>query len=473
MITFKNHINSKDYYFYELLDKFEEYKNIFNSFIENNDLSKEYNDIFTLVKKYKEKNNHNYTYELDFIKIITKTNTSVIIEQINNNIEEITIDDYKNFIIFTIQQEKFFNSNKDDSKNTTKIIKCFLELHSHISKYVDSSSALTLNNIKEENDDIYLNYVAKTKFGTNFSFNSGGGFSRDHSYISKLLLQYFQINNKRYCLAENISKILSKIKNNQENFDDIELFILEQFKDLKSLYENNIEIKQKNMKRISMLIYKEDDQYINMIPVTSEKMISLLLKMQKSLKDDYKYSKKIKSVASNPQNISELANAFQANIPRFYSNSIIKVPVSKAERRLYNIEKVFLNIKIKDSDIKSKYMELYKNEHLSFIPFNSKNNLKKSFLKELGFLIVKELNNFKKLVKKENIEEILEKETRANNILLLKYIKNEKMNENEIEKLSKIIILKYENIHELLKIEKIIESELLMTVQQDLQKGSK
>lgn len=460
--------------------------------------------------------------------------------------EEISEEDFKNYINLVFLQEKYFINKNELFTNEQLIIvlRCFENFHTHSSKYIDSSSALIINKNKEQNQNLYLNSSIITNIGLDYSLYNGGGFGREYSKVLKGISNQFRVDKKIYSIINLIKELIEKIKNNEKlnnlenylwdkivdksnflflvdliekinnqsnNFTEDELKFIKENSQILSYSDKKIKenLKTNKLERTSQIYWFNGEDFDNLIPVPSVKVFSTLQVLRENINEKYKIkqiktlelekqelekqtntkdnnekikflnkkiekidkeypkfiSRKIKSVNSNPQNVSEFLSMNQGKLERFYSFKLIKEKASIEERLFYKFDQKFFSYKIKTNMLSNNIKMFLQNRDLfSNLPNSVKLRIEKSLCVELSKKIISDLLTFKKDLLKNKIqyEELIKKENDGSKSLELfqKYLLD-LITEDEKKELSKLLIFKYEDINSL---NKNIKEELINNI---------
>lgn len=500
-------------------------------------LIKENLDILKLKKDYDFKNDNNfmlnidkkfqdYNFSKDFLDNVFVSERESINEVAKGNVEKISLIDFKKYLDLVLLQETYFINieSQYEKLNILNILRCFENFHTHSSKYIDSSSSLTLNLTTTKEKSKYLNSFTDVNLGLDSTVYSGGLFGRDYPRILKSISTVFNVENNNISilsflvsfhkklknnddlnelenyffkkLAPDINMLFlfnlcEKLKNNEKDFSKEELQTIEDF-DIKTKKEPKNEM----LKLAQVLWY--DEGFVNLIPVPAVRTMSMLALLKERINETYKkekaneyesklielnldekanknkikeieknllnidkeyvkgISKRIKSVASNAQNVSEYLSLKNGYLERFFSYKYIKQQSNFHERSFYKFDTMFFKNKIQNKALSSGMIKFLENQDLFFNLSNSvTKRLYKSLCVEIANKIIKDLAYFKKEFIKnkdkynelKDRKEILEMKN-TDLVLFQKYLLDISSEEDKTE-LSKLLIFKYEKINDL------------------------
>lgn len=283
------------------------------------------------------------------------------LEEDKNIYEEISVHEaQKIFHFLALCDENSFDGKlKIISKEKIVLIKrCIQEnVHSHTSKFVHSSSNYSLFDTKQNNSLRKIGLNSKTiDLGLPFTTFDSGGVGRDYTTLMKSIRQFYTVNKKPLSVV----KIIDLIFKNEEHCDVTYYF--------KNISDLNIEENEKNLgenlMHLSQLLViprNNDKGVLNLIPVPSVKMMSALSVINEistiqviNEKNKKSYKKwrfeYVKSVASNPQNISSFASSKGGSFPRMNNLPYIGIQKSKTERAFYKLTHVLAKRKVSNKD---------------------------------------------------------------------------------------------------------------------------
>lgn len=551
MITFdESKKNYKSYYFYDIPNIYMDYKNniidvwgkLCSEYIDYEKITpKDFNDECKIIgiekfcekiinsdlykeRKYKDKSysivkmwddqifiqeihrqltTDNEFFKNEFLKIIFVSDKDTLAQQELDIFEEISEQDFCNFIKFVLALENFdvpnYKLNYDD---LLIFYRCLENFHTHSSKYVHSSSDISLNVSNSVSSDRYLN-SRTTKYGIPMTIYEGGGFGRSYTNILKSLNTVFRVNDQTVSLFS----VLVSLKE-MKSLTKVENYIIQELNfaenDIKHIYSLSLKIplgnddyneeeksilnsiknqslinikkkKERNYNHLSQIIWFNDGDFENLIPIPSVKVFSALSVLKTKVKekitqrlieeegilDEKKVleiqkkvvspSVSIKSVLSNPQNVSAFLSFKNAWLVRFNSYKYIKQKSTIIERQFHYLESIMLKNKICDKDLSTQYTKflIEGKIKLNLLPNSVVKNMFYSFSENLAREIVFNLKAYKRNVLKMESKKI---ERLAQNILdkssdsyYQKYVLNI-ATPDEINQLSNKLVYMYENI---------------------------
>ena len=361
MITFNVDNDKYKVYFFNKIEKhFDDYKNEFNNQInflpkslkDENYISKSLSEegkndgqklLINLIKsEIKTLNkNSNYDYINDPLLIQNVTNNfkqyncsknfinSLFVsernetyENIKGNIQEISENEFKSFIDLAVLREDYF-IDKKALFNYTQIIsifRCFENFHTHSSKYIDSSSSLSLNINSKTSKEPYLNSTTNYSVGLPMTLATGGGFGRENPGTIKSLAALFLVNSKKISIYLLLQSLLEKIKNKDINYNDFESYIVNKLvcpiTDLLLLYNLSVKLNSNvktlnndeenilnelndfkhfkdsfsanNLEKVSQVLWFDSEKFINLIPLPSVQVLSSLSVLKEKINEKYR-----------------------------------------------------------------------------------------------------------------------------------------------------------------------------------------
>lgn len=463
----------------------------------------------------------------DFSDNIFVSEREIINEVAKGNLEVISEKNFKEYLdLVFLEEEYFINATKKKYKEKTilKIMRCFENFHTHSSKYIDSSSALTLNISSDAKNIQYLNSSSNTKFGLDASINGTGSYGRDFPGILKAISTVFNVEGKIVSIFSFLMKLIEKLNLNH-SFDNIEGYFLNNLeektnivtiynlslklknndnlftkeeKNLIDLYSIIIKKEDKNkLSKVSQILWYDGEEFLNLIPLPSVKVMSSLPVLKEKISKGYKQlkeqeykqnleelklnetsnkskikevtnqinniekeypkgiSKKVKSVASNAQNVSDYLSLKGGYLERFYSYKYVKPQSNFHERSFYKFDSMFLSKKIQNNKLSNNVKIIEDKELFYSLPNSVTKRLYKSICLEIADKIIKELNYFKKefILNKSKYDDLKDKQEILNVentelVLFQKYLLNI-ATEDEKRELTNILIFKYEKINDL------------------------
>lgn len=589
MITFNiNNDKYKVYFFDKIEQYFYDYKNEFNNQInflpkslkDENDTSKSLSEegkndgqkllinlIKSEIKNLNKDSNYDYTNDhlliqnvltnfekyncsKNFINSLFVSERNETYANIKGDIQQVNESDFQKFIDLAVLRDFYF-TNKDMLFNYTQILslfRCFENFHTHSSKYIDSSSSLSLNINSKNVNEPYLNSSTNYSVGLPMTLATGGGFGRDNSGTIKSLAALFLVNSKKISIYLLLQSLLEKIKNNDINYDELEDYLIKKLSfpitDLLSLYSLSMKLNSNikkltndeekilnelndfkyfkdsfsanNLEKVSQVIWFDSEKFINLIPLPSVQVLSSLSVLKEKINEKYrenlllKYenekntlisqdketksskeaikeldkkikeidkeylkgvSHSVKSVASNPQNVSEYLSLKNGNIDRFNAYKYITIQDSSLEKMFYVFDKTFFDKKITDNELSSKLKTFINSSgkiSLDELPNSVVNRIYKSFFSEISQKIAKNLKDYKyqfsKLPKDKSDKLLSNISLNSKNHLFQKYLLN-LISTNELVELTNELIFKYENINDFNQIQKDeIKTNLLQLI---------
>lgn len=469
----------------------------------NYHISQLWNDSLFIEEIYSKLISDNNFFKDGFLKIIFVSYKDTLSQQELGIFEEISEKDFYRFITFVLSLENFDIPNyKLEYDDLLTFYRCLENFHTHSSKYTHSSSDMSLNISKPFLQDKYLNSQT-TIYGIPMTIYEGGGFGRDYSSILKSLNSVFKVNNEiislfgilvslkeskeltnfeKYVLSnfnfshEDVQHIYSlslKIPLGDNNYNENEEKIFNSIKN-KSLITIN-DKKEKNYSHLPQVLWFNEGNFDNLIPISSVKVFSALAVLRNKVKDkiaqnmilednitDEKKkleilakvsppSISIRAVLSNAQNVSAFLSAKSGWLVRFNSYKYIKQKSTVVERQFHFLESIILNNKIYDKDLSAQYAK-YLSEgkiKLNLLPNSVVKNMFNSFTENLAKEIVFNLKSYKKKVlslENKKIEKLAQNIVdKSSSSYYQKYVLDI-ITPEEITILSSKVVYMYENI---------------------------
>lgn len=370
-----------------------------------------------------------------------------------------------------------------------------LNIHTHTSKIVNSSSSFNITSLSEDKSVKGLGLNSKTlKEGLDISYTTGGGVYKYAKELIKALSIKYYVDVKssgeyeEYCLLKIIMDILSKLKNNID-LNIIEKNIYEELQqilgtnsDLVSAFDHAMKKTKNNLGGLAQLIYgknnRSESEFKNLIPLASNRVIDATRiiaervqnlyeqEKNKSLEESGKLSKenevvylkkeiraksnfyKIKSVASNAQNISDFASSVGANFTRFNSIPYIKQKKEKNERIFFILKYVLLKEVIKNEEfIDYSYSKIITNIDAKLkLPNKILENLSIPYLEMLAKKIIYKINTYKNNISKIEDKSEMERKISKDIVqaVLQKYVLGMELSELDINTMIDFLIKLFE-----------------------------
>lgn len=373
----------------------------------------------------------------------------------------------------------FLNKNETINVEDLKIFTQALNenIHTHTSKLVHSSSKILLNNSVHDKNFLKIGLNSRSlNFGIDNTSNNSGGIGRDNVAVLEALISKFIFAGKTTSLSVILLGLINSTqKNIKLNIEEellLSIFNLHNI-DINLLIKNFIETSlDKDLIYTSQVLFyspKEENKFINIIPAPSVKIFSALcliendiIEKQKNLENKkYKFHA-VKSVASNPANISQFASNKGGSFPRFLCIPYIKKLSIRDERKFFKIRELLEKNKITINksptlQVLSYSLFLKNSEKKLQLPNAKIKEMSLNFIDELANIICFSINK----VKQELVN--LDKENLINKISpnivkksIQKYILNEPLLNDEMENLVDFLAKNFEDYNYLSENEKSI-----------------
>ena len=263
-----------------------------------------------------------YNYIKDFINSIFVSESTMQAENASGNIQSITTEQLKKYIDLIILRDSYLLNPESQYTflDLMPIFRCFENFHTHSSKYIDSSSKITLNKSSLRSNDVYIN-SSTIDLGIPMTFLGTGGFGRDNPGIMKAISSLFIIEGKISSVYSILLSLIEKVADNK-TLDIYENYIIEKInfdkKFLGSLtslanklncgnndideYEQIIyqeinaehplkkkdSFSSKSLLKAGQILWFDNEKFYNLIPVPSVKVLSTLPILKEKTIDKYR-----------------------------------------------------------------------------------------------------------------------------------------------------------------------------------------